>query len=87
LEVETALPSRRDFTFRLDSVPCKGAERTSNSVSRVEDLERLYRERGNRLWWALLAFTGDREVTNDAMAEHSLRPSNIETGSEFRRAG
>jgi RNA polymerase sigma factor (sigma-70 family) len=38
-------------------------------VSRVEDLERLYRERGNRLWWALLAFTGDREVTNDAMAE------------------
>jgi RNA polymerase sigma-70 factor (ECF subfamily) len=38
-------------------------------VGRVEDLERLYRERGNRLWWALLAFTGDREVTNDAMAE------------------
>jgi RNA polymerase sigma-70 factor, ECF subfamily len=38
-------------------------------VSRVGDLERLYRERGDRLWWALLAFTGDREVTNDAMAE------------------
>jgi DNA-directed RNA polymerase specialized sigma24 family protein len=38
-------------------------------VGRVEDLERLYRERGSRLWWALLAFTGDREVTNDAMAE------------------
>jgi RNA polymerase sigma-70 factor, ECF subfamily len=38
-------------------------------VSRVADLERLYRERGDRLWWALLAFTGNREVTNDAMAE------------------
>jgi RNA polymerase sigma-70 factor (ECF subfamily) len=35
----------------------------------VEDLERLYRERGDRLWWALLAFTGNQEVTNDAMAE------------------
>ncbi len=38
-------------------------------MSRVADIERLYRERGDRLWWALLAFTGNREVTNDAMAE------------------
>jgi RNA polymerase sigma-70 factor, ECF subfamily len=38
-------------------------------VGRVEEIERLYRERGDRLWWALLAFTGNREVTNDAMAE------------------
>jgi RNA polymerase sigma factor (sigma-70 family) len=33
------------------------------------DLERLYREEGDRLWRALYAFAGDREVASDAMAE------------------
>jgi RNA polymerase sigma-70 factor (ECF subfamily) len=32
-------------------------------------LERLYRERGDRMWRALLAFTGDPEVASDALAE------------------
>lgn len=32
-------------------------------------LERLYREDGARLWRALLAFSGDREVASDAVAE------------------
>jgi RNA polymerase sigma factor (sigma-70 family) len=35
----------------------------------VDDVERLYREHGNRLWWAVLAFAGDREVASDAVAE------------------
>ncbi|HEX9377260.1 MAG TPA: sigma-70 family RNA polymerase sigma factor [Actinomycetota bacterium] len=33
------------------------------------DLERLYREHGDRLWRALVAYTGDPEVASDAMAE------------------
>jgi RNA polymerase sigma-70 factor, ECF subfamily len=32
-------------------------------------VERLYREQGDRLWGALFAFAGDREVANDAVAE------------------
>ncbi len=34
-----------------------------------QDLEDLYREHGDRLWWALLAFSGDREISSDAAAE------------------
>lgn len=33
------------------------------------NLERIYREHGGRLWWAVLAFSGDREVASDAVAE------------------
>ncbi len=38
-------------------------------VSRDEELERLYREQGDRMWRAVLAFAGDPEVANDAVAE------------------
>jgi len=31
--------------------------------------EDLYRQHGRRLWWAVLAFSGDREVASDAVAE------------------
>lgn len=34
-----------------------------------DELERVYREQGARLWRAVLAFTGDREVASDAVAE------------------
>ena len=34
-----------------------------------EAVERSYRENGVRIWRALLLFTGDREVANDAVAE------------------
>jgi RNA polymerase sigma-70 factor, ECF subfamily len=34
-----------------------------------QDLEQLYREDGGRLWRAILAYSGDREVANDAVAE------------------
>ncbi len=33
------------------------------------DLEQLYRRHGDRLWRALLGFTGDPEVASDALAE------------------
>jgi RNA polymerase sigma-70 factor, ECF subfamily len=32
-------------------------------------LEVVYRAEGNRLWWAVLAYAGDRDVASDAVAE------------------
>ena len=42
-------------------------------VSQVSEFEALYREAGDRLWWALLAYTGDREIASDAAAEAFAR--------------
>ena len=39
------------------------------AVTERESLEEIYRIHGRRLWWALLAFTGDREIASDAAAE------------------
>lgn len=38
-------------------------------MSADADLEALYREEGAMLWWALLAYSGDRDVASDAVAE------------------
>ena len=38
-------------------------------VSGTDRIERLYRERGDRIWRGLLAFSGDPEVASDAVAE------------------
>lgn len=38
-------------------------------LRREDDLERLYREQGGRMWRAVLAFAGDPEVASDAVAE------------------
>lgn len=42
-------------------------------VAQASDIERLYRESGDRLWWALLAYSGDREIASDATAEAFAR--------------
>jgi RNA polymerase sigma-70 factor, ECF subfamily len=42
---------------------------TDVMVSARPDLEATYREHGDRLWWALLAFSGDRDVASDATSE------------------
>ena len=39
------------------------------SVSTQDRIEALYREQGARMWRSVLAFTGDREVASDAVAE------------------
>jgi RNA polymerase sigma-70 factor (ECF subfamily) len=46
------------------------------------DLERLYREEGPRLYWALLAYVGDREIASDACAEAFAQA--LARGSELR---
>ena len=38
-------------------------------ISAPSMIERLYREEGQRLWWALVAYSGDTEVASDAAAE------------------
>jgi RNA polymerase sigma factor (sigma-70 family) len=45
--------------------------RTERRRSTLPDdrLEALYRAEAKRLWWALVAFTGDRELASDAVAE------------------
>jgi RNA polymerase sigma-70 factor, ECF subfamily len=42
---------------------------TDVGVSVRPDLEAVYREHGDRLWWALLAFSGDREIASDSTSE------------------
>lgn len=42
----------------------KTAETSAPSI-----VERLYREEGRRLWWALVAYSGDQDVASDAVAE------------------
>lgn len=38
-----------------------------------EAFERLWREEGKRLWWAVLGFAGNREIASDAVAEAFAR--------------
>jgi DNA-directed RNA polymerase specialized sigma24 family protein len=48
----------------------KGGEQ--DAVARVEiddELDHLYRKHGERLWRAVFAFCGDREVASDAVSE------------------
>ena len=49
-----------------------GATATTATTERTE-LEDVYREHGKRLWWALLAYSGDRELASDAVAETFAR--------------
>jgi RNA polymerase sigma-70 factor (ECF subfamily) len=39
------------------------------AVAERLDLETVYRQHGQRLWWAVLAYSGDREIASDAVAE------------------
>jgi RNA polymerase sigma-70 factor (ECF subfamily) len=58
------------FTFGPVFPPVKvRVERSPAGASRSEEIERLYRERGDRIWRAVLAFAGDAEVASDAVAE------------------
>jgi RNA polymerase sigma-70 factor, ECF subfamily len=62
-------------------------------MSRVQDarvsegttdrIEEVYRRDGQRLWRALLAWTGDREVTNDSVAEAYAQA--LRRGDELRK--
>jgi RNA polymerase sigma-70 factor, ECF subfamily len=52
-------------------------------VRRHDELERLYREQGGRMWRAVLAFAGDGEVASDAVAEAFAQA--LRRGEQVRR--
>lgn len=61
-------PSR--LHVQPSSGPWKGEGRDELAGARSDDeLDRLYREHGERLWRSVFAFCGDREVARDAVAE------------------
>jgi len=49
-----------------------------------QTVESVYREQGTRLWRAVLAFTGNREVADDAVAEAFTQL--LHRGDEIREA-
>ena len=56
----------------------RGVETT---LEREQEVERLYRTEGGRLWRAVMAYCGDREIANDAVAE------SFRAGDRARRGG
>jgi len=62
----------------------KRVEHAPAGVEPGERLERLYREQGARMWHAVLAFAGDREVASDAVAEAFAQA--LRRGEEVRDA-
>lgn len=46
-----------------------GVEHGTAGQGRRGELERLYREQGERMWRSVLAFAGDPQVASDAVAE------------------
>jgi RNA polymerase sigma-70 factor (ECF subfamily) len=59
----------RASAFRR-SFPHGGRDTRERVLSdREREVERLYRTEGGRLWRAVMAYSGDREIANDAMAE------------------
>jgi hypothetical protein len=56
-------------------------------LTAIERIEALYRVEGARMWRALVAFAGDREVANDAVAEASPRRSAGERSCTIRLRG
>jgi DNA-directed RNA polymerase specialized sigma24 family protein len=52
------------------------------SLGAESDVERLFEVEAKRIWRALVAYTGDREVADDAMAEAFAQA--LARGSELR---
>jgi RNA polymerase sigma-70 factor (ECF subfamily) len=57
------------FTFEPVCLPVVTVTNRSADVGERGDLERLYRVRGARIWRAVFAYAGDREVASDSVAE------------------
>ena len=49
-----------------------------DTVATHEEIERLYRERGDRIWRGLLAFSGDPEVASVGLTEKRAREEGYE---------
>lgn len=56
--------------------------RDTRLLSGIEPMEALYREIGSNLWRSLFAYSGDREIASDALAEAFAQA--IARGDEVR---
>jgi RNA polymerase sigma-70 factor (ECF subfamily) len=54
----------------------------STKVSEASDLGALYRDEGPKIWRALIAFTGDRAIAEDALSEAFAQA--LARGNELR---
>jgi RNA polymerase sigma-70 factor, ECF subfamily len=64
--------SSADLNGSVLRAPCLDVVGVQDSVVTADSgdaVARVYREQGAKLWRSLLAYTGDREVASDAMAE------------------
>jgi RNA polymerase sigma-70 factor, ECF subfamily len=58
------------YTFSLAVVPFHVVEQDASvTAADLKGLEQVYREQSAKLWRALVAYTGDRAVADDALAE------------------
>jgi RNA polymerase sigma-70 factor (ECF subfamily) len=48
-------------------------------VTRSPDIEQTYRDEGDRLYYALLAYTGDRDIARESVAEAFARALALES--------
>jgi len=55
---------------------------SGDSPVAIESLEQVYRDHGDRLWRSVLAYSGDRWITDDAVAEAFAQA--IQRGSAIR---
>src|SRR5947199_3658074 len=69
MTTRTAGSRRRPVKVRPEIGSLPGSVSTQMSVGIRGDLERLYREQGDRLWRAVFLYSGDREIAGDAVAE------------------
>jgi RNA polymerase sigma-70 factor (ECF subfamily) len=57
------------FTFRPRKPPCRVKDVRVKDADTESGLEPVYRDHGARLWRAVFAFCGDRQIADDAVAE------------------
>jgi RNA polymerase sigma-70 factor (ECF subfamily) len=70
------------YRWRIRVVESLDREINVSRLSEVDDLDRLYREQASRMWRALTAYAGSRDVAQDAVAEAFAQA--IARGGEIR---
>lgn len=65
------LSTDRHVAIRADSTPCVVSAMDAETIQRAirPSIEEVYRTIGDRLWRAVYAYSGDKAVTDDAVAE------------------
>jgi hypothetical protein len=70
------------FTFRPQTQPYRVKDMQVEDAETEQGLELVYRDHGARLWRAVFAFAGDRQIADDAIAEAFAQA--LRRGNELR---